>query len=93
LNQPFSEETTMKFKAPFTPEELDVIEWELNRAAAALKQYADKDVSALLNAACYIMAEVRNAGRFLSSPDADAALRSQVADRLLELFATAKKDA
>lgn len=76
-----------RIDAPFTYVQLSDIERELSRAIATLGRYADADVMAKLRAADYIMAEVRNAGAYLSNPDITESARAEVANRLLEIFA------
>lgn len=76
-----------RLDAPFTYVQLCDIERELDRAVATLGRYADADTMAKLRAADYILAEVRNAGSYLSNPDITEAVRMEVANRLLGIFA------
>lgn len=70
----------------FNHKQLCEIEWEAERAVSAIRQFADKPTREKLNAAAYILAEVRNAGVFLCNPNTDSETRHQVVERLCQLF-------
>ena len=77
--------TTRPFLAPYSHLELAQIENEIDRARRSLRGYADAETLARLNAAVFILSEVRHAALFLTGIEPgheEPALR-----RLGELFA------
>lgn len=70
----------------FNHNELCSIESDADRAIRALRQFTDGSVKRNLDAALYILAEVRNASQILCSTDTDSETRHQVVERLCQLF-------
>lgn len=62
------------------------IEDQAGRAMRAVGQFGDVELRGNLARAEWILAEVRNAARYLVDPDVDPQVRQQVIDGLVEVI-------
>jgi len=73
-----------------THSELCSIESTMGRAVGAAKTFADSTDSKQMNAGMYLLAEVRNAGKFLCDENTSPELRQQIIDTLVDAIVLGK---
>ncbi len=73
-------------RPPFTAKQIESFEREAQKAFSTVRRYADVGAEARLNAAEFLLGQLRHAAYIATDPDATDEVRQQVANRLWNLF-------